>query len=408
MSCPVREKSRNWTAGRTIAGVSSPVVVTLHGFAHGGEAVGRMPDGKTVFVAHTIPGETVTVRVVSDHKRWCRAELVEILEPSDDRVAAPCPYFGPGKCGGCTLQHISGGRRRTLQRQVVIDQLERLGGISDPPVAAMVPAGDYGYRSRARFSATDAGLLGFRRHASHDIVPVDRCLLLDDPTHAARAAAGDDWPDAEFVEIRTGVEGHTVLATVGSTTRVAAGDRALTEQVAGLRYHVSARSFFQANRQGAEALVRLVRGGAAIQPGTTVLDLYAGVGLFAAALQADGAAVTAVEGHPVGADDARRNLGAGASVITAPVERAVRELHAAERRFDVVVLDPPRKGAGKAVIQTVAALAERVIVVVACDPAALGRDAGVLTRNGWTLHEAVPVDQFAQTGHIEVVATFRR
>ena len=393
-------------ADASIAAVSDPVVVTLHGFAHGGEAVGRMPDGKTVFVAHAIPGEQVSVRVVEDRKRWCRAELVEVLVPSEDRVTGPCPYFGPGKCGGCTLQHIAPHRRRTLQRQVVVDQLERLGGIPNPPVDEMVAAGDYGYRSRARFSANDTGALGFRRHASHDVVPVDRCLLLDDATHAARQAAGDAWAEAEFVEVRTGVEGQSVLSTAGRSTTVAAGDDVLTEEVEGLRYRVSATSFFQANRAGAGALVRLVREGAGVEAGTTVLDLYAGVGLFAVALQRDGAVVTAVEGHAAAAADARANLGEAATVVESPVERALRDL--AGRSFDVVVLDPPRKGAGGTVIEAVAELAAQTIVIVACDPAALGRDAGVLARQGWALQRAVPVDQFAQTGHIEVVATFRR
>lgn len=387
--------------------MSSPVVVTLHGFAHGGEAVGRMPDGKAVFVAHAIPGETVAVRVVSEHKRWCRAELVEVVEPSPDRVTGPCPYFGPGQCGGCTLQHISPPRRRALQRQVVVDQLERLGGIADPPVAEMVPAGEYGYRSRARFSATAEGVLGFRRHASHDIVAVERCLLLDERTHAARVAAGDGWAAAEFVEVKTAAQGTAVVSTAGRTTAIAAGDETLTESVAGLRYRVSATSFFQANRQGAGELVRLVRAGAGVRAGTTVLDLYSGVGLFAAALLADGAVVTAVEGHPVAAEDARHNLGAGADVIAAPVERAVQDLSRRNARFDVVVLDPPRKGAGAAVIDIVANLAARTIIVVACDPAALGRDSRTLAGHGWTLRQAVPVDQFAQTGHVEVVATFQ-
>lgn len=392
----------------SIAVVSSPVVVTLHGFAHGGEAVGRMPEGKAVFVAHAIPGETVRVNVVEDHKRWCRAELLEVVEASPDRVVGPCPYFGPGRCGGCTLQHIAPDRRRTLQRQVVVDQLQRIGGIADPAVAAMVPAGEYGYRSRARFSANAEGALGFRRHASHDIVPIDRCLLLDERTHAQRVAAGDAWNGVDFVEVKTGVEGATVVTTAQRATSIAAGDEVLTEQVAGLRYRVSAMSFFQANRQGAETLVALVRAAAAAEPGRTALDLYAGVGLFAAALRQDGATVTAVEGHPSAAADARHNLAGDATVIEAPVERAVRELRKRGERFDVVVLDPPRKGAGKTVIDAVARLAGHTIVIVACDPAALGRDAGALTQRGWTLEQAVPVDQFAQTGHIEVVATFRR
>jgi tRNA/tmRNA/rRNA uracil-C5-methylase (TrmA/RlmC/RlmD family) len=392
----------------SIAPMPPEVVVTLHGFAHGGEAVGRMPDGKTVFVGHGIPGETVRVRVVQDRKRWCRAELVEVLEPSPDRVAPPCPYFGPGQCGGCTLQHIAPQRRRELQRQVVVDQLERLGRISAPPVTEVVTTGDYGYRSRARFWVGPDGRLGFHRHASHDVVPVDRCLLLDERTHARRRSAGDAWTGTDQVEVRTGVEGEAVIATRGRTIQVAAGPEHLVESVDELRFRVSPRSFFQANRAGATVLLRLVRESVAAAAGDRVLDLYAGVGLFAAGLATDGADVTAVEGHAASAADARHNLPDSAEVLRAPVERTVTRLAAAGATFTAVVLDPPRRGAGQTVIDAVAQLAERVIVVVACDPAALGRDAGHLDRGGWRLDRAVPVDQFAQTGHIEVVATFRR
>lgn len=387
--------------------MTSPVVVELHGFAHGGEAVGRLPDGRVVFVGYAVPGETVTVELTEDHKRWTRGRLVEVLRPSPDRVEPPCPYFGQDRCGGCRLQHIAPARRRELQRQVVVDQLERLGRIDNPPVTEVAQAGDYFYRNRARFGVTAAGALGFRRATSNEVLPIDRCLLLDEPTQSLREAAGDGFRGHDEVEVRTGSAGEAVVTDPAGRPRLLSGDAALTQTARGLSYEVSPTSFFQSNRAGAEILLDVVRTAAAVGEGDTALDLYAGVGLFAKGLAADGATVTAVEGAPPSVADARRNLPRGAKVLSAPVERVLPRLGRESRQYDVVVLDPPRRGAGRQVTEDVAALARRTIVIVACDPAALGRDAGILRERGWLLHEAVPVDQFAQTGHIEVVATFR-
>ena len=388
--------------------MSAPVEVELHGFAHGGEAVGRLPDGRVVFVAHGIPGETVSVELTAEHKRWTRGRLVEVLHVSPDRVDPPCPYFGPERCGGCRLQHIASPRQRALLHQVVVDQLERLGGIPDPPVSAVVEAGDYRYRNRARFAVTDSGALAFRRYASDELIPIDRCLLLDEPTSLLHQAVGEEVAGAAEAEVRTGTLGGAVVAGSGGKPAVIRGEPVVVHTVGGFDYQVSATSFFQSNATGAAILLDLVRTAAAVQEGEAALDLYAGVGLFARALAADGATVTAVEGSRSSAADARRNLHGLARVVQKPVERVVARMAGEGQRFDVVVADPPRKGAGAGVIPAIAQVATRAIVIVACDPAALGRDAGLLRGLGWELAGAVPVDQFAQTGHIEVVATFSR
>ena len=397
--------------------------VRLTGMAHGGDAVGHLPDGRAVFVGFAIPGETVRVEVTTDKPRWARARLLEVLEPSPDRVDPPCPYYRT--CGGCRLQHIAGDRQAQLVAQVVGEQLQRLGGIEAPAVADTVRPSDYGYRSRARFAVDRAGRLGFRKAASHDIVAIDRCLLLDEATQAAREAAGDRWAGATEVEVRSGVQGAAAIVskphgrpelppgglavTRRGGGRPLRGDPVVTESVAGMTFRVSPGSFFQANRAGAEELVRLV--GRSVSAGDRVLDLYAGVGLFAGALAVQGADVTAVEGGATAAADARRNLRAispSARVVKAPVERYLAAAVAHREQAEVVVLDPPRQGAGAAVVADLARVARRTIVFVACDPAALARDARALAAAGWRLVDAVPVDQFAQTAAIEVVATFTR
>ena len=409
-----------------------PTQVTVHldGLAHGGDAVGRLPDGKACFVAYGIPGETVVAEITDERKRYAKGTVVEVLEPSAHRVAPPCPHFGPGRCGGCRLQHIEPAHQATLLRQVVIDQLERIGKLVDPPVADTVRphAGDgLGYRNVGRMAPDPSGHLGFRRPASHEIEPVEVCPLLDRPTAATRRAAGDDWSgvdevvirgdatDRGMLEIHPGAGGIPELppgdlpvVVVGSTGPVTLrGEPTLQEEVAGRTFWVSPTSFFQSSRAGAAVLAELVAAGASVEPGDTVLDLYAGVGLFAAALGEAGAAVTAVEAHGPAARDAARNLAdLDVEVLEGRAEHVAEDLASEHRRADVVVVDPPRRGIGPQLAELVARIARNRVVYVSCDPAALGRDARAFLDAGWRLQHAVPVDQFTHTSHVEVVATF--
>lgn len=389
--------------------------------AHGGEAVGRLDDGRACFVPYAAPGEHVEVALVEEHPRWARAQLLDVVEPSPVRVPPPCPYYGPERCGGCRLQHVAPRAQVAGKRQAVADTLERIGGVAAPPVAEAVVPATFGYRMWARFAARRDGSLGFRRAGSNEVIPIDRCLLLATEAQALRNRAGDAWRGAEEVVLRAGPDGATALvrprgrepvhapAAVAAITvllrdaRGGAGPAPVRVRVDGLDLQVSAGSFFQPGMAGAEALSRLVRAAAEVGPGDRLLDLYAGVGLFAAGAMNDGAEVIAVEGDGSAVVDARANL-PGATVVHGPVERHL----AAAQQADVVVLDPPRSGAGRAVVEAVAGVARRRIVYVACDPAALARDVRTFAAHGWALRSAVPVDQFAQTAQVEVVAVLER
>lgn len=410
----------------------SQVTVSLDGFAHGGDAVGRLPGGKVCFVSYAIPGETVVAELTEDRRRFARATAVEVLEPSPHRTTPPCPHFGAGECGGCRLQHISTEHQAELLRRVVVEQLQRIGKVTDPPVAPTVrPHSEDGlaYRNRARMRPDGQGRLGLRRAGSASIKPIPACPLLEPAAQAAREDAGDalggvsevvvrgDADGGRMLEIFPGSAGlpplpdtDTPVALVGADGPVALrGETVLTERVAGRSLQVSATSFFQASRAAAEVLVALVIEAADIAPGDEVLDLYAGVGLFSVALASQDAHVTAVEGHPSAAADARANLRAlEADVLDQPVDEAVADRAATGRQADVVVLDPPRQGAGQALSRALGGLARRTIVYVACDPAALARDVAVLSEHGWHLQNVVPVDQFTHTAHVEVVATLGR
>ncbi len=410
-----------------------PTDAVVDGFTHGGEGVVRI-EGKAVFVPGTIPGETVRVRVVDDRRNWARAELVEVVEASPDRVEPPCPYVP--ECGGCDLQHVTPEAQRRLKHRVVVEQLERLGKLVDPPVDPCRSVGpDTGYRTHARFHAADDGRLGFHRAGSHDVVPIDTCLILAPTAQHVRDVVGDHTGAAE-VQVRghdgTGaatavlhpdpdaalqmpgshdepVEPDIVLAQPGGETMAFRGDGVLADEVAGFTFRFDSSSFFQVSPQGAQAIVDEVLAAAGDVAGTVAWDLYAGVGLLSLSLARAGADVVAVEGHQTSVEWLTTNaedhgLTERVRTVAEDVADFVADDHG--EAPDVVVLDPPRTGAGPGVCERLAALRPGVIVYVACDPAALARDAKVLAEHGFTMRRAVPLDLFPMTHHVEVVATF--
>lgn len=410
-----------------------PTDAIVDGFTHGGEGVVRI-EGKAVFVPGTIPGERVRVRVVDDRKRWARAELVEVLEPSPDRVDPPCPYVPA--CGGCDLQHVAPDAQRRLKRRVVVEQLERLGGLADPPVGDCRAVGpDTGYRTHARLHAAPDGRLGFHRAGSHDVVPIDHCLILTPETQRVREVVGDGTGAAEVQvhahastgtaaavlhpgpeaplhmppEPTDGLAPDVLLAQPDGTSLAFRGDGVLAEEVAGATYRFDAASFFQVSRGGAQAIVDEVLAAAGPVDGALAWDLYAGVGLLSLALARAGADVLAVEGVRSSADWLAANaedvgLAERVRVVAEDVAGFVTDDH--DDPPDVVVLDPPRTGAGPDVCARLAELRPAAIVYVACDPAAFARDAAALAEHGLHLTQAVPLDLFPMTHHVEVVARF--
>lgn len=403
------------------------VEITLDGFAHGGAAVGRLPDGRACFVDYAIPGERVRARITDDRRRWARATAVEVLDASPDRVAPPCPLFGPGRCGGCTLQHIAPARQAELLSTVIADQVRRIGHLDVPgdgrvPMVTPHGADGLGYRNRARFAVDRSGHLAYRRARSHDLIPVDDCPLLEPAARSALHDIASGWRGTQEVGLQVGTDGRAALAVTaagrrdpgipsalpavvrGSRRRDAArGNTAVAYDVAGRRFRAGATSFFQASVAAATVLVDLVRRSVGPRPGLHVVDCYAGVGLFAAALAADGVRVTAIEASAAACDDARANTAGMA------VEVLRRDLGVPPRipwPVDRVVLDPPRTGAGAAVMTWLAGLAPARVTYVSCDPATFARDARVLVDTGYALTAIVGVDQFTHTGHVELVATF--
>jgi tRNA/tmRNA/rRNA uracil-C5-methylase (TrmA/RlmC/RlmD family) len=399
--------------------------VTVGPVAHGGHCVARH-EGRVVFVRHALPGERVVVEVTEDrHARFCRADAVEVLEAAPDRVERPCPYSGPGKCGGCDWQHVSHEGQLALKAHVVREQLSRLAGLDVPVVVEALPGGPLRWRSRARFAVDRTGQPGLRRHRSHDIVVLDDCPITVEP--AARAVLGQRWPGAGAVDVAidsAGVVTTTRLDRRGqpTSTRVLRPGADVPEEPAGRAqrsaggrdWEVEGTGFWQVHPAAADALVAAVSTFAAVRPGETVLDLYAGAGLFGGALApgvgADGR-VVCVESDPAACAAADANLAdlPQAEVWQGDVDApGLTELLADLGRPDVVVLDPPRAGAGPDVSRVLAAAAPRAVVYVACDPASLARDVAAFAEAGYRLEALRAFDCFPMTAHVECVALLVR
>ncbi|GAA1770682.1 class I SAM-dependent RNA methyltransferase [Luedemannella helvata] len=400
--------------------------------AHGGHCVARV-DGRVVFVRHALPGERVRAVVTEVRRGYLRADAVTVLAASADRVAPPCPYAGPGRCGGCDFQHATLAAQRALKTSVVREQLQRLGGLTPDQVdalgVAVVPLDDsssegFGWRTRVQYTVDAAGRVGFTLHRSHEVIPVDRCLIASPAVQSATVdgipVTSRPWPDADRVEVVAatqaagggsagggGAPAASVVVERGRERRVVAGPATVREHVGGREWELAAGGFWQVHPAAAATFADTVVELLDPRVGERAWDLYGGAGLFAAALAPRLGAtgrLTVVESDPRAVAVGRRALDDLWNVrfVHAPVERALRD-----RRWtsvDLVVLDPPRAGAGRQVVDAIVARSPRAVAYVACDPAALARDVRTFTERGWQLAALRAFDAFPQTHHVECVA----
>lgn len=383
---------------------------------HGGFCVARW-QGRAVFVRHALPGERVRARVTEARRSYLRADAIEVLTASPDRVPPPCPYAGPGRCGGCDWQHVRPVAQRRLKSTVLAEQLRRLAGIEWPVEVAAVPgsADGLGWRTRVSFAVRPDGVAGLRRHRSHDVVPVERCLIAA-PGVESVGAERTRWPGAAAVEVVASASTgeHTVVVTPRRAGVRSSGpvpgkpaNPVVHELAAGRRWRVSGSGFWQVHPAAAELLAGVVTELLAPRYGERALDLYSGVGLFAGVLAAAVGTfgqVLAVEGNAAAVADARHNL---ADLPQVEVRRARIDAAAVARwrlTPDLIVLDPPRAGAGPALVGVLAGMRPRAVAYVACDPASLARDLAAFAAAGYPLRQLRAFDLFPMTGHIECVA----
>jgi len=381
--------------------------------AHGGHCVTRY-DGRVVFVRHALPGETVRVLVTDGREgdSFLLGDAVEVIEPSEHRITAPCPFSGPGRCGGCDWQHSELSYQRVLKAAVVAEQFQRLAGLDLQVEVEALPGDLEGtrWRTRTEFAVDASGVAGLHRHHRRDIIPVQDCLI--STRRVIETGVLDRlWPKATSVDV-VDASGEDQAVTVPLPSRDSTVPH-ITERVDtgdwSAEFRLSARGFWQVHPQAAATFVAHVLDEVAARPGERGLDLYAGVGLFALALAdavGPAGAVLAIESDARAIADATANLRLHPEIELrrGKVDRALKPLVRQGIRTDLVVLDPPRTGAGKSVIKDIAALAPRLIAYVACDPAALARDVAYARRAGYGLRSLRAFDAFPMTHHMECIA----
>jgi 23S rRNA (uracil1939-C5)-methyltransferase len=411
---------------------SSQHEITLEKLTYGGEAMGRLQDGRAVFVPFGLPGETIRIQITQEKQNFARGEILEILNPSPDRIPAKCKHFT--QCGGCHYQNLPYEKQLLAKADILRDQLQRIGKIENPPVQATVPSpNQWNYRNHVQFHLTDDGKVGFINAQGHKTIPIEECHLPEATIDAFRNDLQfESRMNLERVSLRSGADDDLMLILESETEEtpeleieadisivhvyedhpvIIAGSDALTIQVLGKDFHVSAPSFFQVNTPMAEKMVQHLQSQLPItnQP-ITLIDLYCGVGLFSKFFADKYAKVIGIESAPSSCEDFAINLdefdnvelyeGSAEEILPALAPQLTESIH--------MIVDPPRAGIDKFALDAILQINPQVIAYVSCDPSTLARDAARLIKGGYTLQHATPFDLFPQTYHIESISIFTR
>ncbi len=435
-------------AARDLPGAGELLELSVGEVAHGGWCIARPDPGRpgaparrspVVFVRHALPGERVRAVVTQTTSRFARADAVQILSASADRVQPPCPHAHPGGCGGCDWQHASLGAQRALKAAVVRQQLRRIAGIERDVTVEAMPGDEagLGWRTRVKFAVRDDGIAGLRRHRSHDVMEIGACPIAH-PLVTGLGATGRTWPGATSVEVaaapRSG-ERAVIVAGAPPPAQIAAdtvlsgrapvrGTGYLHQRAAGRDWRVSAAGFWQVHPGAADTLAAAVLDALHPQPGEVALDVYCGAGLFAGVLaEAVGPSgrVIGIEADAAAVRDARHNLRATPWARVHRGDAAALLARNGLSGASLAVLDPPRTGIDRRVIGLLSALSPagagrrgseaalvRRIAYVSCDPATLARDIAVFSGSGWSLEALRAFDAFPMTHHVECLATLAR
>jgi tRNA/tmRNA/rRNA uracil-C5-methylase (TrmA/RlmC/RlmD family) len=391
-----------------LSGAAEVLELTMSGVAHGGWCVARDAGGRVVFVRHALPGERVRARVTDATTTFARADAIEVLQPSPDRVEPRCAHARPGGCGGCDWQHADLAAQRRLKAEVVREQLRRIAGVERDVTVEPVPGDEDGlaWRTRVRFSVAPDGTAGLLAHRSHDVIEVGDCPIAH-PLVRAAGVTRRSWPKARSVEVVVSPasgEQAVIVAPPGTAPGY------LRQHAAGRSWRVSTGAFWQVHPGAADALTDAVLDALRPRPGDVALDLFCGAGLFAGALAArvgpDGA-VIAVDADRTAVRDARHNL-RGTPWVRVHVGDVAQVLaRGGWPGPGLAVLDPPRTGVSRRVIDRLLASAGgglRRVAYVSCDPATLARDIAVFAESGWRLAGLRAFDAFPMTHHVECVA----
>lgn len=430
--------------------------LTIEKLVYGGDGLGRLPEGEILFVPWSAPGDQLAVSRQEGSSKPPRANIAELLNPGPDRVQAPCSVFG--RCGGCQWQHLTPSAQRHWKRQIVEESLQRIGKLSGVNVLDTIGSDEtaWHYRNRAQWeiepvtqelAASISHHLGYYATQSHDVVEFDHCQIIPDALNALalhlrktlkqqpKLASGLLRIEAMINragDILLQFEGETssrlpAMAEelrdafpqlIGITCRNDAekagvpqaliGQPYLMETLGEQTFQVSAGNFFQTNLQGAEAILRTLD--AWLLPETTsLLDIYAGVGVFAIHFNQRISRIVAIESSASAVADARKNLSLNqAESIVLKTGDARQQLLRMQETFDAAIIDPPRAGCQQDVLNWLSKHIRKQLLYVSCNPTTLARDLKLLTSQGWHVQAVQPIDMFPQTYHIECVVNLTR
>jgi 23S rRNA (uracil1939-C5)-methyltransferase len=396
---------------------------------YGGEALARLPDGRAVFIPYALPGENLRIELVEDKGRFARGRILEIEGASPQRIEPRCPHFG--ECGGCHYQHITYKEQLRIKQEILADQLSRVGKLDQPPVKPIQASPSaWNYRNHIQFHLADDGSPGFLKHRSDQVIPIQEC-------HLPESYLNEIWPAFSFehifgldrISLRCGEEGRDALLVLETSAEesfdfsldlpisavlrgpggeiILAGDDFTIIPVLDFPFVVSAGSFFQTNTGLTEILVESLLDKLPLDEETVLLDVYSGVGLFSVFIAPRVKQVIGIESNPPAVEDFLYNLSQFQNVelYDLPAEEVLPGLEIAP---DIILLDPPRSGLSRIVLDSVVALEPKLIAYISCDPATLARDVKRFQDQGYRLEESTPFDMFPQTYHIESLNIFQR
>lgn len=408
--------------------MSNIVELTLENPAYGGDTIGRLPDGRAVFVPFSAPGETVRISIAVDKKKFARGELLNVLEPDPSRIEARCQHFTA--CGGCHYQHIAYDQQLLIKRKILQDQLERIGRLVEPHIEPMIPSPNiFNYRNQIKFHISSGDKLGFIRSNKQGVLEISECHLPEEPL-------GNFWPLLEIdsetgissLGLRLGIQ-DDILVTLESDYQfnaefniealpvsvvhlspdkmeILAGSEYNVMQLRDRKFRVSAGSFFQVNTTLAEQMVAAIE--ELIPDGSRmVLELYSGVGLFSAFLAPRTEKLIAIEASESASEDFVHNLDQFENVdlYQGPAEDILPNLNL---QPEIVLADPPRTGLNRTVIESILSMRPESLLYISCDPATLARDSKLLMEGGYTANKFIPFDFFPHTYHIETLSIWTK
>ena len=356
--------------------------VTVTGYGSGGEGVARLQDGRVVFIRGAARGDVLAVRLISERSRSAHAEIAHIVTPSPYRIEPDCPYYP--ECGGCDFRHITYEEELDAKLRRVNDALRRIGGLSICADEILSTGQTGGYRNKAVVHS-DGSARGFYGPNSHNITPVDRCLLLKDDLNDALKTL----PPGRQIMLRSGRNGLR---------------DPLEEELDGLVFGIS--GFFQVNTGAALLLYQKAREYAAMSKNETLIDMYCGVGSLTLFVGRDAGYALGVELESDSVKTARKNARRNGLQHIEFIRADAAELQAGGSSSDCVIVDPPRKGLSHGAVRKIIELAPERIVYVSCDPATLARDLRAL--EGYEVREVCAVDMFPRTANVEICCLLRR